>query len=177
MMPFVMRMPVIAAVQGHVLGAGCELAMFCDLVIAADNAKFGEPEIRFGTSGPGFILPWIIGYRRAREMLLFGDLIGAETALEYGMINRIVPLADLDQAALNYAHRLSRVGPEALAATKLALNRGAEAAGLRNAIQSGLDVIAPLYAADTEVANQFREKRAEMGLAAALKWRRTQFDE
>ncbi len=67
MMPWTMKKPVIAAVQGHVMGGGCELVMLCDLTIAADNASFGEPEVRFSSVGPALVMPMIIGYKKARE--------------------------------------------------------------------------------------------------------------
>ena len=175
--PWYMKKPVIASVQGHALGAGCELAMFCDLTIAAEDAKFGEPETRYSQAGPGFVMPWIIGYKKARELLYFGDMIDAPTALDLGMINRIVTAEELPAATMKYAKRLALIAPEALAATKLAINRGADAAGFRNAMQAGIDVVAPLYAATTEVSTEFREKTQKEGLAAAVKWRRAQFDE
>jgi enoyl-CoA hydratase len=175
MTPWGLRKPVIASVQGHALGGGCELAMFCDLTIAADDAQFGEPEILFSQAGPGIVMPWIIGHKRARELLYFGELIDAQTALELRMINRIVPRDELRGATLKYAKRLALISPEALAATKRAVNRGIEDAGFRNALQSGLDVVAPLYAAATEVGRQFDEIRARDGLKAALAWRRGQF--
>jgi enoyl-CoA hydratase/carnithine racemase len=175
MTPWSLRKPVIASVQGHALGGGCELAMFCDLTIAADDAQFGEPEILFSQAGPGMVMPWIIGHKRARELLYFGALIDAPTALELRMINRIVPRRELRDATLKYARRLALISPEALAATKRAINRGIEDAGFGNALQSGLDVVAPLYAATTEVGRQFDEIRARDGLKAALAWRRAQF--
>jgi enoyl-CoA hydratase/carnithine racemase len=177
MTPWNLGKPVIASVQGHALGGGCELAMFCDLTIAADDAQFGEPEILFSQAGPGIVMPWIIGHKRARELLYFGQLIDAKTALELNMINRIVPREELRGATLKYARRLTLISPEALKATKRAINRGIEDAGFRNAIQSGLDVVAPLYTAATEVGRQFDEIRAKNGLKAALKWRRDQFRE
>ncbi|HEY2230249.1 MAG TPA: UPF0158 family protein [Xanthobacteraceae bacterium] len=175
MTPWNLHKPVIASVQGHALGGGCELAMFCDLTIAADDAQFGEPEILFSQAGPGIVMPWIIGHKRARELLYFGQLIDAATALELGMINRIVPRDELREATLKYAKRLAWIAPEALNATKLAINRGIEAAGFRTALQSGLDVVAPLYAASTEVGRQFDDIRAKQGLKAALKWRHDRF--
>ena len=177
MTPWLLRKPVIASVQGHALGGGCELAMFCDLTIAADNALFGEPEILFSHVGPAVVMPMIIGHKRARELLYFGEMIDAKTALELNMINRVVPLGELRTATLKYATRLALISPEALAATKLAINRGADAGGFRNALQAGLDVVAPLYAATTEVGGQFEEIRAKQGLKAALSWRRAQFEE
>lgn len=177
MTPWDMKKPVIASVQGHCLGGGCELAMMCDLTIAAADALFGEPEIRFSNVGPALVMPFVIGLKRARELLYLGDTIDAPTALEYGMVNRVVPGAELRAATLKFAHRLALVSPEALAATKLAINRGADAAGFRNAIRSGLDVLAPLYAARTEVGMKFDEIREQEGLGAALRWRAAQFAE
>lgn len=175
--PWYMAKPVIASVQGHAVGGGCEIAMFCDLTIAADDAVFGEPEIRFSDPGPGLVMPWIIGYKRARELTYFGDLIDAETALRMGMVNRVVPAAELAEATLAYARRLALIAPEALAAAKLGINRGAEAAGFRSAMMAGLDVVAPVYAAATEVGKEFRERAAKDGLKAALAWRRGQFEQ
>lgn len=177
MTPWDMRKPVIASVQGHCLGGGCELAMLCDITIAADDAVFGEPEIRFSNVGPALVMPFVIGLKRARELLYLGDTIDARTALQYGMVNRIVPREELAAATLKFARRLALVSPEALAGTKLAINRGADAAGFRNAIRAGLDVLAPLYAARTEVGITFDEIREKEGLGAALRWRAAQFRE
>ena len=175
--PWNMKKPVIASVQGHCLGGGCELAMVCDLTIAAEDALFGEPEIRFSNVGPVMVMPWIIGLKRARELLYLGDPIDARTALAYGMVNRVVPRAELKSATLKVARRVALMSPEALAATKLAINRGAEAAGFRNAINAGVDVLAALYAARTEVGVKFDEIREKEGLGAALRWRAAQFAE
>src|ERR1051326_5177098 len=132
MIPWHLKKPVIASVQGHVMGGGCELVMLCDLTIAANNAAFAEPEVRFSSVGPAIVMPAIIGYKKARELLYFGDAIDAETALRLGMVNRIVPLAELREKSLAWAKRLSLISPEALYATKLAINRGADAAGFSN---------------------------------------------
>ncbi len=172
-----LRKPVIAAVQGHALGGGCEIALLCDITIAADDARFGEPEIRFSDPGPGLVMPWIIGFKRARELLYLGDMIDAAEALRIGMVNRVVPAEDLRSASLAYAHRMALIAPEALAAVKLGINRGADAAGFRSALHAGLDVVAPVYAAETTVGEEFRDRAARDGLKAALAWRRAQFDQ
>jgi len=175
--PWTMKKPVIASVQGHCLGGGCELAMLCDLTIAADDALFGEPEIRFSNVGPVMVMPWVIGLKRARELLYLGDPIDASTALAFGMVNRVVPSAGLVAATLKVARRMALMSPEALAATKLAVNRGAECAGFLNAMHAGVDVLAALYAARTEVGVKFDEIREREGLGAALRWRAAQFAE
>ncbi|PPR61827.1 MAG: putative enoyl-CoA hydratase echA8 [Alphaproteobacteria bacterium MarineAlpha4_Bin2] len=177
MVPWYMKKPVIASVQGHALGGGCELTMFCDVTIAADNAIFGEPEIHFSNVGPAIVMPWMIGFKKARELLYFGDMIDAQIALELGMVNRVVPLDDLEEKTMRFAKRMALISPEALEHTKLAINRGADAAGFTNAMNAGLDVVAPLYAAKTDVGVKFTEIRQKEGLRAALKWRRDQFKE
>ncbi|HWB50497.1 MAG TPA: enoyl-CoA hydratase/isomerase family protein [Stellaceae bacterium] len=177
MAPWLMKKPVVAAVQGHVLGGGCELVMLCDITIAADNATFGEPEVRFSAVGPAIVMPMIIGYKKARELLYFGDQIDAKTALDLGMVNRVVPLVELREASLKYAKRLSLISPEALYATKRAVNRAADAAGFRTALYAGLDVCGPLYATTTELGAKFREIAMTEGVPAAVRWRSAQFRE
>jgi enoyl-CoA hydratase len=175
--PWSTTKPVIASVQGHVLGGGCELALMCDLTIAADDARFGEPEVRFSHLGPLMVMPWFIGLKRARELLFFGDQIDAQTALQFGMINRIVPAAELRQATMKYAKRLALISPEALRWGKRVINRGAEIAGFRAAIESGVDSFVSLYATKTEVGKEFGRITQEQNLKAALEWRAAQFRE
>jgi enoyl-CoA hydratase len=177
MAPWTTKKPVIASVQGHVLGGGCELALMCDLTIAADDATFGEPEVRFSHIGPLMAMPWFVGLKRARELLLFGDTIDAKAALEMGMINRVVPAAELRAATLRYAKRLALVSPEALRWGKRVINRGAEIAGMRAALESGVDSFVTLYATKTEVGKEFGRRVQADGLKAALDWRRGQFRE
>jgi enoyl-CoA hydratase len=177
MTPWMMTKPVIAAVQGHVMGGGCELVMLCDLTIAADNAVFGEPEVRFSSVGPAIVMPAIIGYKKARELLYFGDTIDASTAQSLGMVNRVVRLEELPEASLRWAKRLSLISPEALYTAKRAINRSADAAGFRTALYAGLDVVGPLYATSTEFGVKFRNIVAADGVPAAVRWRAAQFKE
>lgn len=177
MTPWAMKKPVIAAVQGHVMGGGCELVMLCDLTIAADDAVFGEPEVRFSSVGPAIVMPAIIGYKKARELLYFGDTIDAATALSLGMVNRVVPLTELPAASVRWAKRLSLISSEALYAAKRAINRTADAAGFRAGLYAGLDVVGPLYATKTEFGAKFREMVAAEGVPAAVRWRAAQFKE
>src|SRR5436190_8703453 len=175
--PWSTTKPVIASVQGHVLGGGCELALMCDLTIAADDARFGEPEVRFSHLGPLMVMPWFIGLTRARELLFFGDTIDAKTALQFGMINRIVPVAELREATMKYAKRLSLISPEALRWGKRVINRGAEIAGFRAALEAGVDSFVSLYSIKTEVGKEFGRIVQEKNLKAALEWRTAQFRE
>ncbi|MET0631458.1 MAG: enoyl-CoA hydratase-related protein [Xanthobacteraceae bacterium] len=177
MAPWSAAKPVIASVQGHVLGGGCELTLMCDLTIAADDARFGEPEVRFSHLGPLMVMPWFIGLKRARELLFFGDMIDAKTALQFGMVNRVVPAAELREATMKYAKRLSMISPEALRWGKRVINRGAEIAGFRAALEAGVDSFVSLYATQTDVGKEFGRIVAEKNLKAALEWRAAQFRE
>jgi enoyl-CoA hydratase len=108
--------PVIAAVNGFALGGGCELAMACTLRVAADTARFGQPEITLGIM-PGYggsqRLPRLVGRGRALEILLGGEMISAARALEIGLINQVVPAADLMPTATRLAHTLGSKAPVA----------------------------------------------------------------
>ena len=177
MRPMEMKKPVIASVAGYAVGGACELAMFCDLTICADDAMFGEPEVRFSNVGPAMIMPFIVGHKRAREMLYMGDLIDAKTAYECNMVNRVVSADSLSAETEKYANRLALLDEEALYGTKVALRRGFEATGLRAAMLNGVDVLAGMYAAKTEVGGKFGDITKNEGLRAALKWRHAQFEE
>jgi len=107
LMPWYMKKPVIASVQGYALGAGCEIAMFCDLTIAGRRRQIRRARNRHAQAGPGFVMPWLIGYKKARELLYFGDMIDAETGARPRHDNRIVPAAELGGATLTYAKRLA----------------------------------------------------------------------
>jgi enoyl-CoA hydratase/carnithine racemase len=102
-------------------------------------------------------------------------MIDAETALQFGMVNRVVPVADLRAETIRYAKRLSLISPEALRWGKRVINRGAEIAGFRAAIESGVDSFVSLYATQTEVGRDFGRRVKAEGLKAALEWRRAQF--
>ena len=111
------------------------MTMLCDLTIAAEDALFGEPEIRFAGPATAMMMPWVIGLKRARELIYMGDMIGAAEAKEIGMVNRVVPADQLEGATLKYARRLALIGPEALFCARTAINRILEAQGIRHGLQ------------------------------------------
>ena len=119
----------------------------------------------------------IIGYKKARELCISATRSTPRPRSTLGMVNRVVPLAELREASLRYAKRLSLISPEALCATKRAVNRGADAAGFRTALYAGLDVVGPLYATTTALGAKFREMVAAEGVPAAVRWRSAQFKE
>jgi enoyl-CoA hydratase len=167
--------PVIAMVRGYCLAGSCELAMMCCITVASRNAKFGEPEIRFSTAPPAVIMPWIVGLKKARELLYTGDMIDAEEALRYGMVNRVVADEDLEEQTFRLARKIATISLEGLRTTKASINKGAEIAGVRQAIAYGIEQGAMLDSTETETLKKFTEVCAREGLASAIRWRESQF--
>ncbi|SEI55043.1 enoyl-CoA hydratase [Azotobacter beijerinckii] len=123
------RKPVIAAVAGLALGGGCELAMMCDFIVAADNARFGQPEVRVGTlpgAGGTQRLTRAIGKAKAMDMCLTGRSLDAEEALRYGLVSRVVPLERLLDEALTAAAQIAGHSAMAVRLNKEAVNRAHE---------------------------------------------------
>lgn len=121
--------PVVAAVSGYALGAGCELALACDLRVASETAAFGQPEIRLGLipgAGGTQRLARLVGAARAKQMVFTGDPIDAQEALRIGLVNAVVPVDRLLGEAKALARRCTRFGSVALAAAKLAINVGTQ---------------------------------------------------
>lgn len=118
--------PVLAVVHGHALGGGCELALSCDLVLAAEGANFGQPEIKLATVAPvaALRLPGLAGYRRAAELLFTGGTIPAAQAAQWGLINQALPAGELDAAAEQLAGQLASLSAAALRLCKRALRLG-----------------------------------------------------
>ncbi len=123
------RKPVIAAVAGYALGGGCELAMMCDFIIAADNARFGQPEIRLGTipgAGGTQRLPRFVGKAKAMEMVLTGRMMDAAEAERAGLVSRVVPLAELLPEAMKVAEAIAKLSRPSVFMAKEAVNRAFE---------------------------------------------------
>ena len=97
------RLPVVAAVNGYCLGGGCDLSMSCDYTVAADTAQFGEPEIEFCSAPPFLIMPWVLGMKHTKELLLLGERVDAAEALRMGLVNRVVPADKLMEEAKKVA--------------------------------------------------------------------------
>jgi enoyl-CoA hydratase len=168
--------PVIAEVHGYCLGGGCDLMMMCDLAVAADDAMFGEPEIRFGSGVVTMVMPWVIGARRAKEFLLTGeDRVPADEALRLGLVNKVVPRDQLEQETLALAGKIAAMDPIAASLTKRSINRSMEIAGFREALAANVDLDAIIEAAETPERKEFNRIREEQGLKAAIAWRDERF--
>ena len=123
------RKPVIAAVAGYALGGGCEIAMMCDFIIAADNARFGQPEITIGTipgSGGTQRLTRFVGKSKAMEMCLTGRMMDAAEAERSGLVSRVVPLADLMAEVMKVAEKIAGLSLPSVMMAKEAVNRAYE---------------------------------------------------
>jgi len=123
------RKPLVAAVRGFALGGGCELAMLCDLIVAGEDAQFGQPEIKLGVmpgAGGTQRLTRAIGKARAMEMILTGRNMGAREAEAHGLVSQVVPSESTVPAALELAGRIASMPPVAVVAAKAAVNRAEE---------------------------------------------------
>lgn len=155
--------PVVAAVNGAALGGGCELVLACDLVIASEKAKFGQPEIAVGVFPPvaAYLLPRLIGYIPAMELLLGGETIDANRAYALGLVNKVVPAENFAAEVESFLTKLVDKSPVVLALTKKAVR-----AGLNKDFVSALQAIDRIYldelmrtADAVEGLNAFLEKR------------------
>jgi enoyl-CoA hydratase len=119
--------PIIAKVRGSCVGLGATIALFCDIIIAAENARIGDPHVRVGLSagdGGAVIWPQLVGYAKAKELLMTGDLLSAAEAERIGLINHVVPEAELDERVAKLAGRLASGATQAIRFTKVSANIG-----------------------------------------------------
>jgi enoyl-CoA hydratase len=167
--------PTIAAVHGHCLGSGMELALACDVTIAAQGTPFGAPEVRFGSGILMLILPWLIGAKAAKSLLLTGDdTLDAERALAYGLVSEVVAAADLPGRGLALARRIASNDRIAVSLTKQALNRGYDVAGMRSALEQAFELDVLIETSDSPEARAFNEVLRRDGVKAAIAWREAQ---
>ena len=157
------RKPIIAAVAGYALGGGCEVAMMCDFILAADTAKFGQPEIKLGVSpgmGGSQRLAHAVGKAKAMEMVLTGRMMDAAEAERAGLVSRIVPAADLVEEAVTVATAIAGMAPLAVMANKEMVNAAFEMP-LAQGVQFERRLFNGLFATQdqTEGMAAFTEKR------------------
>jgi enoyl-CoA hydratase len=159
-----LRKPVIAAVAGFALGGGCEIAMMCDFILAADTAKFGQPEIRLGVmpgSGGTQRLTRAVGKAKAMEMILTGRIMDAAEAERSGLVSRVVPDASLIEEALKVAATIAALSAPAVYAAKESVNRAYETT-LAEGVRFERRIFHSLFATEDqkEGMRAFAEKRA-----------------
>ena len=155
--------PIICRMNGHAVGLGATIALFCDIIIAVDSARIGDPHVRVGLvagDGGAVIWPQLIGFARAKEFLMTGDLIGAADAARIGLINHAVPAAELDAKVAGIVGKLANGATKAIRWSKVAVN-----IPLRQLAHSMMDaslayeVVSNRTADHREAVAAFREKR------------------
>lgn len=159
--------PTIAAVTGYALGGGCELALCCDMRIAADDAKLGQPEILLGIipgAGGTQRLPRLVGVSRAKELVFTGRHVGADEALSIGLVNAVVPADEVYESAMAVARKLAKGAPLALRAAKEAIEHGMDVD-----LTTGLDIERVRFAA------LFATEDQTIGMAAFVEKRPAEF--
>jgi enoyl-CoA hydratase len=157
------RKPIVAAVAGYALGGGCELAMMCDFILAADNAKFGQPEINLGVipgAGGTQRLTRAVGKAKAMEMILTARMMGAEEAERAGLVSRVLPLDDLMEEAVKVAGRMAELSRPAVMMAKESVNKAYEMT-LREGVMFERRLFHSCFATEdkTEGMEAFVEKR------------------
>ncbi len=168
--------PTIACVHGYCIGGAFELALACDVTIAAAGTRFGAPEVRFGSGAVALLLPWVAGPKAAKELLLTGnDRLTAERAERLGIVNHVVPDGEEYDRALAIARDMAAAAPEAVRLTKQAINRSYEAMGMRAALAQALETDVYIEVAGGPERAEFNRIRAAEGLKAALAWRDSRF--
>ncbi len=169
-------LPTIAAVRGPCLAGACELALACDVTVAAEDAFFGEPELKFGAGIVAMLLPWIVGPKIAKEIILTGaDRIPAARAYQIGMVNRVVKAEALMETALTMARHIAAIDPNLVKETKRAINRALEAQNMLTALEEALAIDLAIEGAGSPDKMQFMDIARRDGLKAALAWRDARF--
>lgn len=170
--------PTIALVHGFCMAGAFEVALACDITIAAAGTRFGEPEVRFGTGIVAMLLPWAVLPKHAKEMLLTGnDKMDAERARQIGIVNHVVRPNELIPFGRRMALDIAAAAGPSVFFTKRAMNRTYEIMGMREALRASLDIDVILNATPSPEKAEFARIRKEQGLKAALAWRDNRFSD
>ena len=164
--------PTLAAVHGYCLGGALELAIACDLTLAASGCRFGEPEVKFGSGIVALLLPYVCGPKRAKELLLTGnDRISSEQAEAWGLVNRVVEPEALVDETRKLARSIATNDQLAVKMTKQAINRAYEIGAMREALKEALELDIVIESTETEESRAFNEILKNEGAKAAIAWR------
>jgi enoyl-CoA hydratase len=164
--------PTVAAVHGYCLGSALELAVACDITIAAEDCRFGEPEVKFGSGIVALLLPWLAGPKAAKYLLLTGeDRATAAEMQAIGLVNRVVPIASVLDEAVALAARMAANDAQAVRLTKQAINRSLDIGGMRQALLAALETDVVIETNETAESREFNEILKRDGAKAAIAWR------
>lgn len=170
--------PTIAAVHGYALAGGFEIALACDMSVCEKGSRFGEPELRFGSSIVALLLPWYVNPKRAKKMLLTGqDQMRAGEALDYGIVNEVVERGAGLERAIEIAREVALMDPDAVRLTKRAINQAYDIMGMEQALRKGADTSVKIETRETELRKRFNQILRSEGLKHALAWREARLDQ
>lgn len=169
--------PTVAAVHGPCVAGAFEMALACDITIAADNAVFGEPELRFGAGIVTMLLPWMTSPKHAKRIILSGqDKVSASLALQMGLVSEVVPEGQHLVTAMRIARNIAKMDPELVLQTKKAIQRTYDIQGMESALAAALDIDHAIESHGSPDKGKFMDIARAEGLQAALAWRAGRFE-
>lgn len=168
---------IIAAIHGHTIGRGLEIALWCDMVVACEETKLGQSEVREGWV-LWSVVPWLIGPQKAKLFMMSGDLIGAHEAERMGLVTKVAPAGTAKEEAIKLAQRLSHVPQVAASAVKQMVNSVYETMGIRaqQASGSAYSALAACMSAEERGVTELERIRAEQGFKASVRFRDAPFE-
>lgn len=168
--------PTIAAIHGFCIAGGLELAVACDITVADSSTLLGEPEVRFGSGIVAMIVPWLIGPKLAKQMLLCGnDRVTAERAAAMGLINEVTPPGKQLDRAVEIAKEIAASAALSVELTKRAINRSLDLRGMRDSLLAAVETDIIIEAGPGPERTEFNRIRREQGLKKAVEWRDSRF--
>lgn len=169
--------PTVAAVHGPCVAGAFEMALACDITIAAEDATFGEPELRFGAGIVTMLLPWMASPKHAKRIILSGqDKVSAELAMQMGLVSEVVRSGEHLEVAMRVARNIARMDPDLVQQTKKALQRTYDVQGLETALAAALDIDHSIESHGSPDKVRFMDIARAEGLQAALAWRARRFE-
>ena len=168
------RKPVIASVQGYCIGGGVWMAFLCDLIVAAEDAKFGEPELKYSYINDVLVEPWKMPMNVVKQMLYMGDFMTAQELKAAGVVNYIVPAEQLQEKTMEIANRLAEMPAESVRMLKYEINKTYEIMGMRNAMDFAAEMFNQCRIHQIQEQSEFNKIVQEQGLKAAMDWKAEQ---
>jgi enoyl-CoA hydratase/carnithine racemase len=161
----------IAQVHGFCLAGAGDMAAFCDLTVASEDAVFGYPAVRYGVLPTTFVWPYLIGMKKTRELAYTGNMMSATEALQHGLVNKVVPADELDGAVADLAASICQVPALTVRLTKQSVNNMFEIMGIRQAVQQSRELDLHVMSSPSPEMREFFDIAEREGLPAALAWR------
>lgn len=168
------KKPIVASVQGYCIGGGVWMTMLSDLIVAADNAKFGEPEIKYSYINDVLPEPWKMSMNRVKQFLFLGDYMTAQDMKEAGVVNFIVPAAELEVKTMEIANRLAEMPPQTIQMLKYEINQSYEIMGMHQAQKFAAELFNLCRINQLQEQAEFNKIVNEQGLKSAMAWKAEQ---